>query len=479
MSKNIVEELPARKHTPVAAAPAAAKKEGGDSSDPKGGNTQEASAKRISQAVYDIRYRAKTDKITLEAAYNSYMGNSNLTKEEKDIVKERLFGKKGGGVKEQFTVGVDDLAGNGVASALYKVFVENEEKELQLSYVKQLDESEEKKYKVRVTDNTGKAYVRFATRSKITQLRGNSNIKSVEMTEHGDVLAGQKKTKDYDGDGKVESPSKEHAGAVHNAIQKKKGLKPDGKDTRKEALNDAWGKTFISDGTITTEPKGNKKVSGEAVDNYKSGAVKVAPTDSSEDPSVKAARGGIYASFAHQKMLDTLAEKAACKSKKKKKGYAAEAVVNTPECEKKEEEEKDMRGYYAKINNVKNKLRAMGAKNPCIIADPDDVEKSWDKDKKDDAVKEGAVARPALAKPKPIVGRAEPKPRPPVKTELEPRRNETKGKPAKGKEANASKMGKEPLHVKGSDKKHGFNTGEKKPYPGYNPQKGVGAEYKP
>ena len=64
----------------------------------KGGNTQEASAKRISQAVYDIRYRAKTDKITLEAAYNSYMGNSNLTKEEKDIVKERLFGKKGGGV---------------------------------------------------------------------------------------------------------------------------------------------------------------------------------------------------------------------------------------------------------------------------------------------------------------------------------------------------------------------------------------------
>ena len=389
MSKNIVEELPARKHTPVAAAPAA-KKEGGDSSDPKGGNTQEASAKRISQAVYDIRYRAKTDKITLEAAYNSYMGNSNLTKEEKDIVKERLFGKKGGGVKEQFSVGVDDLAGDGVASALYKVFVENEEKELELSYVKQLDESEEKKYKVRVTDNTGKAYVRFATRSKITQLRGNSNIKSVEMTEHGDVLAGQKKTKDYDGDGKVESPSKEHAGAVHNAIQRAKGGKPDGKDTRKEALNDAWGKTFISDATITTEPKGNKKISGEAVDNYKSGAVKVAPTDTQDDPSVKASRGGIYASFAHQKMLDTLAEKAACKSEKEKKKTEAysESTVNTPDCEKKEEEEKDMRGYYAKINMVRNKIRAMGAKNPCVIADPDDVEKSWDKDKKDDDVKE-------------------------------------------------------------------------------------------
>ena len=44
----------------------------------------------------------------------------------------------------------------------------------------------------------------------------------------------KKADKDYDGDGKVESGSKEHAGAVHNAIQRKKGLKPDGKDTRKE-----------------------------------------------------------------------------------------------------------------------------------------------------------------------------------------------------------------------------------------------------
>ncbi len=46
----------------------------------------------------------------------------------------------------------------------------------------------------------------------------------------------QEKLKDYDGDGKVESGSKEHAGVVHNAIQKKKGLKPDGKDTRKEEV---------------------------------------------------------------------------------------------------------------------------------------------------------------------------------------------------------------------------------------------------
>ena len=46
----------------------------------------------------------------------------------------------------------------------------------------------------------------------------------------------KKADKDYDGDGKVESGSKEHAGAVHNAIQRKKGLKPDGQDTRREEV---------------------------------------------------------------------------------------------------------------------------------------------------------------------------------------------------------------------------------------------------
>ena len=44
----------------------------------------------------------------------------------------------------------------------------------------------------------------------------------------------KKAKKDYDGDGKIESGSKEHAGAVHNAIQKKKGGKADGQDTRSE-----------------------------------------------------------------------------------------------------------------------------------------------------------------------------------------------------------------------------------------------------
>ena len=90
-------------------------------------------------------------------------------------------------------------------------------------------------------------------------------------------------------------------------------------------------------------------------------------------------------------MLKTLAEKKALEEKKAEE-KVEESTINTADCEKKPEEKKDMRGYYAKINTIKNKIRAMGAKNPMIISDPDDVEKSWDKDKKDDDVKEERTA---------------------------------------------------------------------------------------
>lgn len=383
MSNNIVEELPARKHAPIAAAPA--KKEGEPAkvgqSVPKGGDSEEASAKRIRQAVYDIRYRAKRDKITLQAAYNSYMGNSNLNAKEKKIVKERLFGKEGGGVKEQFSVGADEWAIDNVTAALHEIFTESDEIE-ELAYLKQLDEEDEKKYKVRVTDMNGKSYIRLATRKKITELRANANIKSVEMTEHGDIVGGERskgeKTAAAKGGGKKKlDPVGKEDSDVNN----------DGKkdDQDKYLLNRrktitrsiqasteyAWNKTFIADATVTLDPKvGTKKITGKdpatggAVDNYASGAVKVAPSSDDADPSVKAAARGIYA---HNEMEgDVLSEK--------------------------KEEKKDMRGYYAKINLIKNKIRAeMGVKNPCVIADPDEVEKTWDdkltkgkEDKKED-----------------------------------------------------------------------------------------------
>ena len=69
----------------------------------------------------------------------------------------------------------------------------------------------------------------------------------------GDIYqAIYEKKKDYDGDGEVESGSKEHAGVVHNAIQRAKGKKADGKDTRKEEVQQV-------DEAITSE-KGKAKM---------------------------------------------------------------------------------------------------------------------------------------------------------------------------------------------------------------------------
>ena len=414
MSNNIVEELPARKHAPIAAAPA--KKEGEPAkvgqSVPKGGDSEEASAKRIRQAVYDIRYRAKKDKITLQAAYNSYMGNSNLNAKEKKIVKERLFGKEGGGVKEQFSVGADEWAIDNVTAALHEIFTESDEIE-ELAYLKQLDEEDEKKYKVRVTDMNGKSYIRLATRKKITELRANANIKSVEMTEHGDIVGGERsrgeKTAAAKGGGKKKlDPVGKEDSDVNNDGKKDEQDKYllNRRKTISRSIQAsteyAWNKTFIADATVTLDPKvGTKKITGKdpatggAVDNYASGAVKVAPSSDDTDPSVKAAARGIYA---HNEMEgDVLSEKKGCSSKKKKKkdayyedanyGYDKDGKSLNPK-DKKEEEKKDMRGYYAKINVIKNKLRSKGAKNAMLIADPDAVEKCWDKDK--EKVDEGA-----------------------------------------------------------------------------------------
>ncbi len=69
-------------------------------------------------------------------------------------------------------------------------------------------------------------------------------------------LQEKKAKKDYDGDGKIESGSKEHAGVVHNAIQKKKGGTPDGKDTRTEGK--AYG-LYKGDGKVKIGQKEEKK----------------------------------------------------------------------------------------------------------------------------------------------------------------------------------------------------------------------------
>ena len=190
MTINISEELPARKNAPAVAAKSSAKK-----GDAKGGTPQENSAKRIRQAVYDIRYRARREDIDLRKAYSEYMSNSNLSAQEKTAVREKLFGKQGGGVSEQYMVTSVDWAEKNFADAYHKVFVEGIKKEepaIELAYEQELAEEPERKYKVRVFDpKSEKSYVRFATREKISKLRAKGL--KVEMTEHGEAYEGERK----------------------------------------------------------------------------------------------------------------------------------------------------------------------------------------------------------------------------------------------------------------------------------------------
>jgi len=395
MSTDIAESLPKRKFAPAPMVAKGAKGKGKPAPpSAKGGKakgaSEEGSEKRIRQAVYDIRYRARREDIDLKAAFAQYMSNSSLSQAERTAVREKLFGKAGG-VSEMFANDADELAVEGVANALYKVFVEKEDKAIELAYLQQLDEDEaNKKYKVRVTDKNGRSYVRFADRAKITELRQNPNIESVEMTEYGEPYEGERK--------KGEKTAQAKGGGLDPVGKEDKDVNNDGKVNktdkylmkRRKAIGKAIrtrAEAYLADGTISTEPPaGSKKITGKdpvtggPVDNYSTGAVKVSPDDGSK-PVRKV---GVYAhlelkggalSEAQMKMMKMVDDKK--KKDDKKKGMEAmDGMTKTsikdmktkPDgCEPEEEEKPDLRSKYAMINLIKNKLRAAGQRDPMVM----------------------------------------------------------------------------------------------------------------
>ena len=380
MVNNIFEELPSRKNIP-AKAQRPERSTGRDEKD-AGSNTDEASAKRIRQAVYDIKYRARREKIPVMTAFSQYMQNTSMSGQERAAVRAKL--------SENYNIG--DVAVDSVTNALHKVFIEGVTTKSFVDpseeYLEELKNTPGTKYKVVVTDkNTNSSYVRYATREKINSLRLNPNIASVEMTQHGEPYEGERKhgettakvasgktaKKDYDGDGKIESGAKEYRGVVHNAIQRRKGGVADGKDTSsvKEQVE---------------EPKTNKKkLTGKGTDNNK--RVKVFPDSAIQESSL---------SKAHQKFLDILQEREMLKSemakeKKLKKKYDSSGMKASMQKQYGDEKgkkvyfatirkqamgeencagdegsskgkkgEDDMRSIPAKMNIAKNKLRSMG-----------------------------------------------------------------------------------------------------------------------
>jgi len=374
MTKKIFEELPARKHSPAVAAAKSggAEKKGGESGGADGG-----SEKKIRQAVYDIRYRARREGIDLRAAYAQYMQNSNLSSQEQAAVRAKLFPKgenSGGGEKKETkeSFGVENWATNDVAGALFKVFVEKVEQE-----EIQEDEGSERKYKVRVTDpKTEKSYVRYANRAKITELRGKGL--KVEMTEHGDPYEGTKR----EGEGE-----KKKKGKLDPVGKEDKDVDNDGDHdktdkyllNRRAAIGKAMAKKKkgMSEEFIGEVASSKQKQIG--VDNYKplakgmQPAVQVMPIDGADlannqignvrKEEVAPSRKKLFEMIKEQQVI---AEKEECEK--------CGGDHDTKDHDKKEDEcTPNERKTYREL--LKNKLRAMGMKNPLVMMDDDAPEK--------------------------------------------------------------------------------------------------------
>jgi hypothetical protein len=392
MKKHIAEDLPARKFPQASLSKGSDANRGGGDRGREGGDRDREGGesktpeKRVRQAVYDIKYRARRENIPLRSAYTQYMQNSSMSEQEKSMVREKLFGK-GGIVKEAYLEGVSELASSSVAKALYNVFVEPKTEVVNYNQLK--DELEEashfnsynkenaKKYKVRVTDNSGVSYVRYATREKINSLRANPNIKEVEMTEYGEPYEGEKKKgertaaatagKDWDGDGKKESGAKEYRGVVHNAIQKRKGGTPDGKDT--SSVKEEFLGELTDEKTIDVKRgKKNKIVVHHKGDDGKG----MNESSYSKFLELLSEKKMTKSEKAKEKKLKKKYDKSGMKaSMKKQYGEKGEDVyfatirkkaMNEESCGTDKKTEDDPRSMPTKVSNFKNKLRAMGLK---------------------------------------------------------------------------------------------------------------------
>ncbi len=362
----------------------------------KMGDAAASIEKKARQLVYDARYEVNNQlqgknvapAVKLKMILDR-IAKSTAIPAVKNRAKEMVAKKPA--VKEEYITKTEDTACGSVASAMFKVFVEGVEKEEKIELVYE-EEARSAKYHIRVTDpKTGRTYTRKADRQKITELRAKGL--KVEMSEYRDESEtrrehekGEKKRakRDYDGDGKVESSSKEHAGAVHNAIQRAKGGNPDGRDTRKEDY--VWTEAT---GTTSTEGQNARKL--DVMKNGEMNAVKIFPEIKEEAVSksqqkfmamvCQVKKGKMEAPSAEvAKAAKEMSEKDACDFAETKHKGLPEKVSEEAVCPKcgKNPCECDTRGNQTYRDLLKNKLRSMGKKVIAACGDEENLEKSYD-----------------------------------------------------------------------------------------------------
>ena len=414
MKNHIAEDLPARKFAPAAAgAPPVDKRNKKDKS-------TMTSKERVSQAASDIRYKANLKGIPYLQEYEEYMKKSELSNQEKNMVKAKLLGKGGGGIRaEDFNPIFKNAASDNVAKALFKVFVEKKEiniEDLKEFYTRRNSRGEVV-FHVRITDKkTKNSYTRDVTREKLNKLRANPNI-DIEMSEYrkdyeiertkgaltARVAAGKgldpvgQEDGDVDNDGDKDKSDKylmKRRGAIENAIRKeefiheagrkKKSDKPEQFDIRKGICNAV---------TISPTQGGNEKV-GIVAHNELEGEL-IAETGyakflkrvhSLEEMSVSinqqqaagsalgAKRGETDPSElkgAAREMYDSMTEKQLRDFAKTSHKGLPEKVKEEMDCgsdDKKKKNEVDNRSLATKINIAKNIVRAAtGIKNPMVM----------------------------------------------------------------------------------------------------------------
>ena len=343
------------------------------------GGAKDKLEKQARQLAYDTKYKvkqalaaksgAKVDPAKVSKLYLAQLAKSPAPPAVKALAKKKLMGEE--------YIDVKGFVVDSVTDALLKVFVEKAEESV--DEVIEEDKKGETKFHIKVRDKkTGNTYHRYATRAKIAELRANPNIATVEMSHQGEKAT--KAKKDYDGDGKVESPSKEHAGAVHNAIQKKKGGTPDGQDTRKEEVEISEAEeSKIGGGNLKKlSKKAAKRIDADVdgdvdTDDPKSTEMgEFVPSPDGKKKVKTKVQKEDYLSNWREEILEGKDEDDSDKKVDVMKGKNTVKIMpplgeGTEVCDKCgkspcECDKEDPRGMKTKINLMRNKLRLMGLK---------------------------------------------------------------------------------------------------------------------
>lgn len=355
MKKYIAEELPTRENPQASqSSPSVDQKSksgGAPKPEDQSGRTVDSDVdKKVRQAIYDIRYRARREGVSLEQAYSQYIQNSNLPQEAKMRIRESLFPKGGGSenekVEESYTSLGMDLATTTLSKAMFKVFVEGvreeiDEEELKEAFTK--GEGQGKKYKVKVTDESGVSYVRWATREKVSQLRANPKITSVEMTDYGSPYEGEGEKKKK---GKLDPVGKED-GDVDN-------------DGKKNTKSDKY---LLNRRAAIGKAMANEEFIGEVVTDQEDPTAPEPPVD------IMLGKNRIKVANSNQKnphgmpVFESSMEKFMKMARIRLSGTCPKCEKSPCECDNRDKE--------SEMRLLKNKVRAMGVKNPIIMNPPE------------------------------------------------------------------------------------------------------------